>query len=143
MSDWSDRITTTDGDYVGVDEADAAIAELEAENDALLSKGTPGWRRLREIERQRDEANTGAIAQRRSFEKALENKNGLIGSLERALCRAEARVEHLHEVLAALKARRCLECRYYVGCPIFTAAVDTWRERPTDFACSRWQERGK
>jgi hypothetical protein len=50
-------------------------------------------------------------------------------------------MNNLMDELAALKARRCLECKHYVGCPIFTAAVDQWRERPTDFECSRWEAR--
>jgi hypothetical protein len=58
------------------------IAELEAEVDNLTAKGTPGWLRLRELERERDEANTGAIAQRRAFEKTLEKRDKLIAELE-------------------------------------------------------------
>jgi hypothetical protein len=70
--------------------ADCAIAELEAElaalkaeNDALIAKGTPGWKKLRELEVQRDEANTGAIAQRRSFEKALDERDRIIAGLNK------------------------------------------------------------
>jgi hypothetical protein len=132
--------------YATRDLADAAIAELEAEYD----KATTAY--LNEVKRaEQAEANSEELHQRLLDELA---KNALTPTGRDRLEQAEAELEALRcevkmfrddahaadEELAALRGRRCQDCRMEEGCKVYMALTAHFYE---PWSCCHWTARAE